>query len=66
VNVPFDDLRIREIRWSVEQQNGLLLTFDASLFQPTSSGELKIRFMTEDVGKLLSLIESRIQKLCPA
>jgi hypothetical protein len=65
VNVPFDDPRIREIQWSVEQPHGLLLAFDASLFQPAWSGELEMRFMTEDVGTLLSLIESRIQKLCP-
>ncbi len=66
VNVPFDDPRIREIHWSVEQPDCLLLAFDASLFQPTWSGELEIRFMTEEADELLSLIESRIKTLCPA
>ena len=66
VNVAFDDPRIREIQWSVERDNCLLLAFDASLFQPTWSGELEIRFLTEDAGKLLCLIESSIHKLCPA
>lgn len=66
VNVPFDDPRIRDINWSVEHPDCLLLSFDASLFQPTWSGHLEFRFKTEDAAKLLSLIESSIQKLCPA
>jgi hypothetical protein len=61
VNVPFDDPRIREIDWSVEQQDRLLLRFDASLFQPTWSGELELCFKTDNAVELLSLIESRIQ-----
>ncbi|MBI2481561.1 MAG: hypothetical protein HYV60_23840, partial [Planctomycetia bacterium] len=48
VNVPFDDPRIRQIQWTVEPQNCLVLTFDAALFQPTWSGQIEIRLATED------------------
>lgn len=39
----------------------LVLTFDATLFQPTWSGQLEIRFTTEDACELLALIEARMQ-----
>ncbi len=65
VNIPFDDVRIRQVHFSFEQQDRFLIQFDASLFQPSSSGEVEIRFTMPDAADVVSLINARINDLCP-
>ncbi len=63
VNVPWDDPRVREIKFSVPQPSCLLLAYDASLFQPTWSGIIELRFTTGDAERVLRAIEAGIRHL---
>jgi len=46
VNIPFDDPRIRQVKFAFENQECLSLTHDASLFHPSRDGEIEIRLTT--------------------
>src|SRR5471030_84030 len=48
IDVQFADERIREMQFSVEDGPRLLVSFDASLFQPTWSGALEFRINLDD------------------
>lgn len=63
VNVAWDDSRIRQINFSAPRPDCLLLTHDASLFQPTWSGIIELRFTTGDAERFLSDIEANIRHL---
>ena len=64
VNVLWDDPRVRQIKFSVPQPSCLLLAYDASLFQPTWTGTIEIRFTTPDAERALTAIEAGIRNLC--
>lgn len=63
VNVPWDDPRIRQIKFSVPQPSCLSLAYDARLFQPTWSGTMELRFATADAERILNAIEAGIRRL---
>lgn len=46
IDVPLTDERFRQIQFSLEDENTLLIAFDASLFQTDRSGKLEYRFQT--------------------
>ncbi|MBD0327995.1 MAG: hypothetical protein ICV68_16330 [Pyrinomonadaceae bacterium] len=52
IDVPFSDARFRELNFTVEAGGGLLVSFDASLFQKDWSGTLEYRFFTPLAGDL--------------
>lgn len=60
INVPYTDERIRSMKFSVEDGDRLLVSFDASLFQPTWSGTLEYRFTIPDAQKCVDAIFSEI------
>ena len=61
VNIPYDDPRIAQVEFAVENQENLSIRHDASLFHPSWAGEIEIRFTTADAQHILSLIESAIR-----
>jgi hypothetical protein len=46
INVPLTDERFRQLRVSLEDEDTLLIAFDASLFQADASGTIEYRFRT--------------------
>jgi len=60
INVPFTDERIRSMKFSVEDGERLVVSFDASLFQPTWSGILEYRFTIPDAQNCLDVINLEI------
>ena len=46
LDVPLQDQRFRGLRFTIENQETLLIAFDASLFHDTWSGTLEYRFKT--------------------
>src|SRR5438445_97430 len=57
INVPFSDERIRKMQFSIEDGSRLLVSFDASLFQPTWSGMLEYRINLDDAQLFLNEIQ---------
>jgi hypothetical protein len=53
INVPFTDERLRQMRFSLEGEQTLLVAFDANLFQPEWSGEIEYRFKTSQAREFL-------------
>ena len=64
VNVPWDDPRVRQIKFSVPYPGCLSLAYEASLFQPIWAGSIEIRFTTADAEHALMAIEAGLRKLC--
>lgn len=62
VNVPWDDPRVQQIKFSVPKPGCLLLAYDASLFQPTWSGIIELRFTTADADRVLRAIEAGLRR----
>ena len=60
INVPFSDERIRAMQFSVDDQSSLLVAFDASLFQPTWSGQLEYRFSTPRPQEFVDAISREV------
>jgi hypothetical protein len=56
INVPFTDERLRQMKFSLEGENTLLVAFDANLFQPEWSGEIEYRFKTSQARRFLELL----------
>jgi hypothetical protein len=56
INVPFSDERFRELRFSSEDENTLLVAFDASLFQTDWSGTIEYRFRTSHARAFLAVL----------
>jgi hypothetical protein len=46
VNVPLDDDRLREMQFSVESEDKILIAFNANLFHNDWSGTIEYRFRT--------------------
>lgn len=59
IDVPFSDERIRKMQFSVEDGK-LLVSLDASLFQPTWSGNLEYRMNLDDAQQYLDIIREKI------
>jgi len=62
VNVPWDDPRLRQIKFSVPEPGCLLLAYEASLFQPTWSGTIELRFTTAEADRILRAIEASVAR----
>jgi hypothetical protein len=56
VNVPFDDLRIREVG-VLAGEDTLLITFEAGLFHEEMSGQVELRYRTGEARRLAGLLE---------
>lgn len=56
VDVPFTDERLRQIKFSLENDKTLLAAFDANLFQPDWSGKIEYRFKTPKAKEFLQKI----------
>lgn len=54
IDVPLDDPRLQQMRWSLEGQETLCVTFDAGLFNPGWSGTIDHRFRTGQASAFLS------------
>jgi hypothetical protein len=53
INVPLTDERLRQVRFTLEDEETLCVAFDAALFQPTWSGKVEYRFRTEQAQRFL-------------
>jgi hypothetical protein len=53
INVPLTDARLRQMKFSLENEKTLLVAFDANLFQPDWSGEIEYRFHTPQAREFL-------------
>lgn len=60
IDVPFADERFQQMHFSVDDGAMLLVSFDASLFQPKWSGTLEYRFKADNAQKVLDAINSQI------
>ncbi len=60
INVPFTDERIRKMSFTVEDGTKLLVSFDASLFQPDWSGTLEYCFTLNNAQQYLDIIHEKI------
>jgi len=54
IDVPKTDARFRRLRFSLENENNLLVAFDASLFHDDWSGTIEYRFKTAQAESFLS------------
>jgi hypothetical protein len=60
IDVPLTDERIRSMRFSVEKEGTLLVTFDPSLFHPGWSGTMEYRFRTSEAAAFLEKLRERL------
>ena len=61
VDLPLEDPRLSELRFSLDGDETLCIRFDPSLFDPPQSGSITYRFKTELARALLArLSNSRI------
>ncbi len=60
INVPFEDERIRSMKFSVEDGPKLCTFFEASLFHPDWSGHLEFRFKTPETQQFLDEIQKQL------
>lgn len=65
IDVPFTDERLRKMQFSVEDGPKLLVSFDASLFQPAWSGKIEYRFNLVDAPQYLEKIQQQTEKPRP-
>lgn len=54
IDVPLTDERFRQLQFSLENENTLLVTFDASLFHHDWSGNIEYRFQTPQAQAFLN------------
>src|SRR5438552_17816042 len=54
INVPLNDQRLPETRFSVEGEGTLLVAFDANLFHDDWSGTIEYRFRTAQAREFLN------------
>ena len=57
INVPLADERLQAMRFSLEKEETLCVSFDAGLFQPDWSGTIEYRFRTPQAKQLLELLQ---------
>lgn len=60
IDVPLTDERIRSMRFSVEKEGTLLVSFDPSLFYPGWSGTMEYRFRTSEAPAFLEKLRERL------
>ncbi len=60
INVPLTDQRLRSMRYSLEGDDRLCVSFDASLFHSDWSGTVEYRFRTPQAAQLLQLLQQQI------
>ena len=53
INVPLDDQRLQQMQFSVEDEDKLLVAFNANLFHDDWSGTIEYRFRTEQAPAFL-------------
>jgi hypothetical protein len=53
IDVPVTDPRLKQMKFSLEGENTLLVAFAANLFQPDWSGEIEYRFQTGQAPEFL-------------
>jgi hypothetical protein len=53
INVPLDDPRLKQMQFSVEGEDKLLVAFNANLFHNDWSGTIEYRFRTEQAPAFL-------------
>jgi hypothetical protein len=53
INVPLDDPRLKQLQFSVEGEDKLLVAFNANLFHSDWSGTIEYRFRTEQAREFL-------------
>jgi len=56
INVPVMDERLRQVRFTLEDEETLCVAFDAGLFQPAWSGKVEYRFRTPQAQRFLELL----------
>ena len=57
INVPLDDDRLRQMQFSVENQDRVLIAFNANLFHNDWSGTIEYRFRTEQAPAFLKSLQ---------
>ncbi len=57
IGVAWDDPRARQLEYSLEDENSLLVAFDASTFNEEWSGRVELRFSTAVAADFLHRIE---------
>jgi len=59
INVPLDDQRLKQMQFSVEGEDKLLVAFNANLFHSDWSGTIEYRFRTEQARESLKSLGNR-------
>src|SRR5256885_15728856 len=59
INVPLDDPRLKQMQFSVEGEDKLLVAFNANLFHNDWSGTIEYRFRTEQAPAFLKSLSNR-------
>jgi hypothetical protein len=57
IDVPFDDDRLRQMQFSVENQDRVLIAFNANLFHHDWSGTIEYRFRTPEAQAVLKQLQ---------
>jgi len=57
--VPWADSKVRELDISLQGQDRISVTFDPSVFQENTSGEVTVRFTTSKARLFMDQIERR-------
>ena len=60
INVPLNDARLRQMRFSFEEPETLLVAYDASLFQADASGTIEYGFKTPQAREFIAKLEGRV------
>jgi hypothetical protein len=60
IDVPLADERFRQMQFSIENENTLLVAFDASLFQTDWSGKIEYRFQTLQARAFFNKLHKQI------
>jgi hypothetical protein len=59
IDVPLTDARFRRLNFTLEDENSLLIAFDASLFHDDWSGTIEYRFQTPQAQAFLDKLQKR-------
>jgi len=59
INVPLRDERMQKMKFSVEDDGALLISFDPALFHSEWSGTMEYRFKTEQAQSFLDKVRER-------
>ena len=59
INVPLDDPRLKQMQFSIEGEDKLLVAFNANLFHNDWSGTIEYRFRTEQAPAFLNGLDNQ-------